>query len=107
MLAVIYVCCADANQPPRFEFEAGQQGEIVLKLKEGSDTPVGSLIYTIRASDPDGDPLEFGLLGNSANELLVIESNHSTEANVYLKKLLDREVIWSIHLRYTFVCRLF
>ena len=80
-----------ANKPPQFVLSEGQS-EIVLRLKEGKETPVGSLIYTLKGFDFDNDPLTFGLRGQIANELLRIENLGSDEANVYLKKELDREV---------------
>lgn len=78
-----------ANHPPRFLIDG--QTEIVLRLKEGSDTPAGSLIYRLRAFDPDGDPLTFGVREPSGNEIVRIEKVSNSEANVFLKKELDRE----------------
>lgn len=88
------VALTGANQPPRFELTDDIiGGEIVLKLKEGSDgTPVGSTIYRIRAADPDGDVLQFGLLGQAANELLRVQPVGPSEADLVLVKELDREV---------------
>jgi hypothetical protein len=82
-----------ANQPPRFEVTDESGGEIVLKLKEGAEgTPVGSIIYRIKASDADGDALQFGLQGQVANELLRIQPVSNNEADLQLIKELDREV---------------
>ena len=91
-----------ANQPPRFELLDGSSGsEIVLKLKEGKEaTPIGSVIYRIRASDADGDALQFALLGQAANELLSVRpvpdgsgsGAITNEADLILIKELDREV---------------
>lgn len=84
-----------ANQPPRFGLtDDVNGGEVVLTLKEGPSTPVGSVIYKIRASDPDGDVLQFGLLGQAANELLRVQRVSDTEAELQLIKELDREVIY-------------
>lgn len=93
-IAVLWVVVAGANEPPRFELTDDIiGGEIVLKLKEGSEgTPVGSTIYRIRAVDPDGDVLQFGLLGQAANELLRVQPVSSSEADLVLIKELDREV---------------
>lgn len=93
-IAVLWVVAVGANQPPRFQLTDDIiGGEIVLKLKEGADgTPVGSAIYRMRAADPDGDVLQFGLLGQAANELLRVEPVSSSEANLVLVKELDREV---------------
>lgn len=52
----------------------------------------GSLIYRLRGFDPDGDPLTFGVKEQTGRETLRIESLGTNEANVYLKKELDREV---------------
>jgi len=79
------------NILPQFLLSDGQS-EIVLRLKEGPMTPVGSLIYTLKGIDRDGDPLTFGLKGQIANELLRIENRGRDSANLFLKKELDREV---------------
>lgn len=81
--------CCYTNHPPRFLIDG--QTEIVLRLKEGTDTPVGSLIYRLRGFDPDGDSLTFGVQNSAGNEIVRIEKISNTEANVYLKKELDRE----------------
>lgn len=88
----MFVAAVQTNQPPFFELDGDQQSEVVLRLKEGSETPVGTLVYQVRASDPDADPLQFALQGSAANELLAIEPVDATHANLVLKKLLDREV---------------
>ena len=102
---MVLITSVRANQPPRFEVDGDQQSEILIKLKEGSETPVGTLIHQVRAADPDGDLLQFGLHGKDANELLKIETVNATHANLYLKKLLDREVSWE--LLYFFFMKIF
>jgi len=104
LVLVLLLGSVVANQPPRFELLDGSSGsEIVLKLKEGKEaTPIGSVIYRIRASDADGDALQFALLGQAANELLsvrpVLDGSGSgsgattNEADLILIKELDREV---------------
>lgn len=101
-----YVVC---NRPPRFLIDG--QTEIVLRLREGDDTPVGmldetfyaihsvlllfiegTLIYKLRGVDPDGDKLEFGVKQQSGSNVIRVESISPTEANVYLNQELDREV---------------
>ncbi|XP_076254709.1 cadherin 88C [Rhynchophorus ferrugineus] len=77
------------NRPPRFLIDG--QTEIVLRLKEGDETPIRSLLYKLKAYDPDGDPLTFGLRSSPGSDVIVVESTSNTEANVYLNKLLDRE----------------
>ncbi|KAJ8721348.1 hypothetical protein PYW07_002123 [Mythimna separata] len=79
-----------ANRPPRFLIDG--QSEIVVRLKEGSDTPVGSLIYRLRGVDPDGDSLQFGIRDQLGSDILRLEAISSNEANIYLVKELDREV---------------
>ncbi|XP_063360334.1 cadherin-23 [Cydia amplana] len=79
-----------ANRPPRFLIEG--QSEIVVRLKEGADTPVGSLIYRLRGIDPDGDDLKFGIRDQLGSNILRIEAITTNEANIYLVKELDREI---------------
>ncbi|CAH1406526.1 unnamed protein product [Nezara viridula] len=81
---------AFSNRPPRFLIDG--QTEIVLRLKEGPDTPVGSLIYRLRGMDPDGDPLTFGIRDYPGSDVIRIENLGTSEANIYLNKELDREV---------------
>ena len=69
---------------------AGSNSEIVVRVKEGHQS-IGKLIYTLRGEDPDEDPLTFGLLGSMASDLLRIENVPGNQANVYLRKELDRE----------------
>nr|XP_034827125.1 cadherin-23 [Maniola hyperantus] len=79
-----------ANRPPRFLIDG--RSEIVIRLKEGPDTPVGSLIYRLRGVDPDGDTLRFGIREQVGSDIIRIEAISSNEANIYLVKELDREV---------------
>lgn len=55
----------------------------------------GTLIYTLRGFDPDGDKLTFGIRPNPYdNDVLRIENdatNARNEANLYLNRELDRE----------------
>lgn len=71
--------------------------EIVVRVKEGQQS-IGKLIYTLRGEDPDDDPLTFGVLGSLASELLRIENVPRNQANVYLRKELDRETTDSYQL---------
>nr|XP_033326560.1 cadherin-23 isoform X1 [Megalopta genalis]XP_033326561.1 cadherin-23 isoform X1 [Megalopta genalis]XP_033326562.1 cadherin-23 isoform X1 [Megalopta genalis] len=92
-LAFVFMClltgCSARNNPPRFLIDG--QTEIILRLKEGSDTPVGSLIYRLRGVDPDGDSLTFGVRDQPGSDVIRVENFNSNEANIYLNKLLDRE----------------
>ncbi|CAG9764225.1 unnamed protein product [Ceutorhynchus assimilis] len=67
------------------------QTEIVLRLKEGEETPKGTLLYTLKGFDADGDKLQFGIRTSSDSDIIIVETISSTEANIYLNKLLDRE----------------
>lgn len=79
------------NRPPRFLIDG--HSEIVLRLKEGPDTPVGSLIYKLRGSDPDNDAIVFGIRDTGyGSDVLRIENIGNNEANLYLAQELDREV---------------
>lgn len=55
----------------------------------------GSLIYRLRGIDPDGDNLTFGVKDQPGSDIILVENFGSQEANVYLNKLLDREVNYS------------
>lgn len=68
----------------------GSNSEIVVRVKEGSAS-IGKLIYTLKGEDPDDDPLTFGVLGSIASDLLRIENVPGNQANVFLRKELDRE----------------
>ncbi|XP_053612756.1 cadherin-23 [Plodia interpunctella] len=86
---LLLIQIAVANRPPRFLIDG--QSEIVVRLKEGVETPVGSLIYRLRGVDPDGDPLKFGIKDQLGSDILRLETISSNEANIYLVKELDRE----------------
>lgn len=89
-LLLILLPTASCNRPPRFLIDGPP--EIVLRLKEGSDTPVDSLIYRVKGYDPDGDPLTFGVRPSVDSGLIRLEQKSKIEANIYLSKELDREV---------------
>lgn len=55
----------------------------ILKVPFG--TPVGTLIYRLKGSDPDGDALTFGSVDTVGSSLLYFQSASFTEADVYLK----------------------
>lgn len=85
------------NLPPKFITSTGGAGshqasnsEIVVRVKEGPSS-IGRLIYTLKGEDPDEDPLTFGVLGSTASDLLRIENLPGNQANVFLRKELDRE----------------
>ncbi|XP_063975231.1 cadherin-23 isoform X2 [Diachasmimorpha longicaudata] len=78
------------NHPPQFLING--QTEIVVRLKEGPETPVGTLIYRLRGIDVDGDALTFGVKDQPGADVIRVENFGSQEANVFLNRLLDREV---------------
>lgn len=83
------------NLPPKFissssGSSAATNSEIVVRVKEGPAS-IGKLIYTLKGEDPDDDPLTFGVLGSMASDLLRIENVPGNQANVHLRKELDRE----------------
>ena len=60
-------------------------------LKEGPDTPPGTVVYRVKAFDADGDDLTFGLISSDSNADLVDIVNESNEASIVLKRELDAE----------------
>nr|XP_012151361.1 PREDICTED: cadherin-23 [Megachile rotundata] len=89
VFACLLTTCEARNNPPRFLIDG--QTEIILRLKEGPDTPVGSLIYRLRGVDPDGDSLMFGVRDQPDSDVIRVENFSPNQANIYLNKLLDRE----------------
>ncbi|TRY71883.1 hypothetical protein TCAL_08438 [Tigriopus californicus] len=90
MALFLQPCCA--NFPPKFlhdgiTSEAG--GEVVVRLKEGSDTPPGTKILHLRGFDRDGDPLTFGVKGSQA--VIHVENEDNNEASVFIVTELDAE----------------
>ena len=95
-LCLMSTCCCvvvQANSPPEFLLDPDQSrgGDIVIRLKEGPDTPPGTVIYRVKAFDPDGDALTFGMISSDSNAELVEIVNDSNEASIVLKKELDAE----------------
>ncbi|XP_057660172.1 cadherin-23 [Diorhabda carinulata] len=85
--SVSFVQC---NKPPKFLTDG--QTEIVIRLREGAETPVGSLIYKIQGFDEDNDYIKFGVSRFPGSDVIRIENITPTEANIYLNKELDREI---------------
>jgi hypothetical protein len=69
------------------------QGAIQIEEKTCFILLAGSRIYHLRGFDPDGDPLRFGVRDQVGNEILRIENIGKNEADIFLKKELDREVM--------------
>lgn len=53
----------------------------------------GSLIHRLRGVDPDGDELIFGIRNQPGSDIIRVENFNPNEANIYLNKPLDREVL--------------
>ncbi len=64
------------NSPPRFVLESSNAevvgGDIVVRLKEGQETPPGSKIYSLRGFDSDGDRLLFGVQKGRDSDLIKV-----------------------------------
>uniref|UniRef100_A0A182JWJ6 Cadherin domain-containing protein n=1 Tax=Anopheles christyi TaxID=43041 RepID=A0A182JWJ6_9DIPT len=86
ILGVSLVSC---NRAPVFLID--DHAEIVIRLKEFPETPVGTLIYRLRGYDADGDPLTFGVQKSADSHIIRLKQNTSNEAFVYLNHELDRE----------------
>ncbi len=60
----------------------------MVRLKEGPATPPGTRILRLRGFDPDGDDMQFGVLGREGAALLRVENHNNGEASVYLNRVL-------------------
>nr|XP_037269685.1 cadherin-23-like isoform X1 [Rhipicephalus microplus] len=78
-----------SNTFPRFSL--GGISEIVVRIKEGPGS-LGQPLYRLRGEDADGDTLTFGARGPEGPEILRFERVTATEADVFLRHELDREV---------------
>lgn len=96
-ICLIFLPLGATNRPPKFRLE-GKPSEIVVRLKEGPETPVGTLIYHLNAYDADGDALKFGVKSNLDSDVIKIEKLSETEANIRLNQELDRELKDEYHL---------
>ena len=93
ILSLAAALAGAANVPPKFILDGGQNspgGDIVVRLKEGPETPPGTKILHLRGHDPDGDRMRFGFRG-SAPGLIRIEGGQNGEASVFLERELDAE----------------
>ncbi|XP_035669276.1 cadherin-23-like isoform X2 [Branchiostoma floridae] len=82
MVCIILRTGAQANQPPIFT-----QGMDYQQIPE--DTAVGSTVYTLSATDADGDTLTYGVSGQVSNNLFIVDPSSGV---VTLKTPLDREL---------------
>ncbi|KAI1285640.1 Cadherin-23 [Halotydeus destructor] len=80
------------NFPPKFVSTDGTSyaSEIIVHVREGP-TDVGKQIARLVGKDADNDHLTFGVMGTIASEIVRVENSGDNEANVYLRKELDRE----------------
>ncbi|XP_006901085.1 PREDICTED: cadherin-related family member 1 [Elephantulus edwardii] len=90
LLALLRLCLAQANFAPHF-FDNGigsTHGNMALfSLPE--DTPVGSHVYTLNGTDPEGDPISYHInFDPSTRSIFSIDSNYG---NITLIEELDRE----------------
>ena len=92
LLLSLLPCGSRANTPPKFLLDENQNGGVVIPLKEGLDTPPGTVIYRAKGFDPDGDPLVFGVVSRSEDGLVEVVSENNNEASIVLRKYLDAEV---------------
>ena len=93
ILSLAVAMAGAANAPPKFILDGGQNspgGDVVVRLKEGPETPPGTKILHLRGHDPDGDRMRFGFRG-SAPGLIRIEGGQNGEASVFLERELDAE----------------
>uniref|UniRef100_A0A670I9A5 Cadherin-related family member 1 n=1 Tax=Podarcis muralis TaxID=64176 RepID=A0A670I9A5_PODMU len=90
-LNLIHVCLAQANYAPYF-FDNGASstnGNMAL-LSLAEDTAVGTHVYTLNGTDPEGDPVTYGMTFESGSrKYFAIDENYG---NVTLIEELDREV---------------
>ncbi len=98
------------NSPPRFVLESSNAevvgGDIVVRLKEGQETPPGSKIYSLRGFDSDGDRLLFGVQKGRDSDLIKVVNQVFKLSCIFSYMLLNyalwfRYKILSISLSYT------
>ncbi|XP_050815046.1 cadherin-related family member 1 isoform X1 [Gopherus flavomarginatus] len=89
-LNLVHVCLAQANYAPYF-FDNGASstnGNMAL-LSLSEDTPLGTHVYTLNGTDPEGDPVTYGMTYETGSRsYFAIDTNFG---NVTLIEELDRE----------------
>ncbi|XP_038594037.1 cadherin-23-like [Micropterus salmoides] len=80
---ILHSFCEGSNQPPRFE---NYFFSTYLLIYE--DTPVGSSVAQLRAIDPEGEPLIYGVSGEEAMRYFSVNKDTGV---VWLRQQLDRE----------------
>ncbi|XP_061229748.1 cadherin-related family member 1 isoform X4 [Neopsephotus bourkii] len=89
-LSLVHVCLVQANYAPYF-FDNGARstnGNMAL-LSLSEDTPVGTHIYTLNGTDPEGDPVTYSLAYEAGSRRYF--SVDRNLGNVTLIEELDRE----------------
>ncbi|CAK7302858.1 Cadherin-related family member 1 [Vulpes lagopus] len=83
-VALLRLCLAQANFAPHF-LDSGNMA--LFSLPE--DTPVGSHVYTLNGTDPEGDPVSYHIsFDPSARSVFSVDPNFG---NITLVEELDRE----------------
>uniref|UniRef100_A0A8D0GFV1 Cadherin-related family member 1 n=1 Tax=Sphenodon punctatus TaxID=8508 RepID=A0A8D0GFV1_SPHPU len=89
-LNLLHVCLVQANYAPFF-FDNGASstnGNMAL-LNLSEDTPVGTYVYTLNGTDPEGDPVTYGMsFEPGSRSYFAIDAIYG---NVTLIEELDRE----------------
>uniref|UniRef100_A0A8C8RQU9 Photoreceptor cadherin n=1 Tax=Pelusios castaneus TaxID=367368 RepID=A0A8C8RQU9_9SAUR len=89
-LNLVHVCLVQANYAPYF-FDNGASstnGNMAL-LNLSEDTPVGTHVYTLNGTDPEGDPVTYGMTYEAGSRSYFAIDTHF--GNVTLIEELDRE----------------
>ncbi|XP_030344438.1 cadherin-related family member 1 isoform X2 [Strigops habroptila] len=89
-LSLVHVCLVQANYAPYF-FDNGARstnGNMAL-LSLSEDTPVGTHVYTLNGTDPEGDPVTYSLAYEAGSRRYF--SVDKNLGNVMLIEELDRE----------------
>nr|XP_056706092.1 cadherin-related family member 1 isoform X1 [Euleptes europaea] len=90
-LSLVNVCLVPANYAPYF-FDNGASstnGNLAL-FSISEDTPVGTHVYTLNGTDPEGDPVTYGLSFEAGSRsYFAVDENYG---NITLISELDREI---------------
>ncbi|XP_006814472.1 cadherin-related family member 1-like [Saccoglossus kowalevskii] len=104
LLLVVTAVTTHANSPPSFVAIPGTNPTKYYNMdrdRYSEDTPVGPVIYTLIASDPDNDAIVFGI--QTGSDYFGVASQNNTHARINLVKPLDYEtatqhqIIWTLN----------